>query len=128
MKFIGIVSPGPAMLDTLLQEFRFQENDVLEISVGGRKLRFAFCRYREGFPLENFLRTAEDRRREIKGSGVVCVAGVSDMERLTSAAVDMGYRVFIFDLDGDFLYGRGLFPVIRVRNYRQLIRKMEEIL
>ena len=74
------------------------------------------------------LRKAEERRRELKGSGVVCVLGVFDMERVVSPALDMGYDLFIFDSSGEFLYGKGLFPVIRIEDFKELSDWAERIL
>ncbi len=128
MKFIGIVLRNPVMMDALLRGFTFHGGDVLEMSVAGKKLRFSFCAFGEGIPLRDLLLRAEERRKEIKGSGVVCIAGASDMEKLVSSALNMGYRIYMFDLDGDFLYGRGLFPVFRIRDYGQLNQEMEKIL
>ncbi len=111
-----------------MKEFGFHGDDTLEISVEGKKLRFSFCVYRQGFPLDDLLRGAEEKRKQMKGSGVVCIAGASDMEKIVPIALNSGYRIYMLDLDGHFLYGRGIFPVIRIRDFRRLKEVLEEIL
>ncbi len=128
MKFIGIIPHDPVRIEYLFEQFRVRDDDVVELNMRGKKLRFSFCSYKKGFPLEKFLQEAEKKRREMKGSGIICIAGASDMEKLISSALDMGYRIYMFDLDGDFFYGRGIFPVIRVGDPGHLVRMMEEIL
>ncbi len=112
----------------LLRNSALQEEDLLEVSVRGKKLRFSFCRYERGIPVFNALRRAEETRKNIKGSGVICVAGAGDMEGIITHAINMGYRIYILDMDGKFLYGRGLFPVIRIYDSHHLEKVLEGIL
>ena len=128
MRFIGIILSSPCQLDELLKYFNHVDMGVAEVDAGGRKLRFALCGLPYGIPHNELLKEAEEKRQKIKGSGVICITGALEMEKLVPHILNKGYRVIMLDLTGSFLYGRGLFPTIAVSDSKKLHGIMEFIL
>ena len=129
MKLVIIIPSSPVFIGTLLENLGVLSDSVLELRLSGKMVRLIVCDTLSPYPIEEILHTAEEKKAMQKASGILCISGEGDLEKILEKARDVGYETYILYPRNRRkpIYGSALSVILPYEDFRKLAEKLGRV-